>query len=402
MNKQSIVCVGQTPWKGEFQRPAVQLLTELAQRYEILYVDYQYTAKDVLMHWFGGRKVPMEKIVKAEGALEKIVLDNGREIHIWTPPVMVPINSLPDNLHDTFLKLNTQRLLKGLRPVLQRLGMQQPIVINAFHPVYGVALMGKLDEIATIYYCFDEITAEAWMARHGTRYEPVYLRGVDAVVTTSETLRMAKSQVQPASYTVKNGANVDLFRQAHALHEQRAGKPKTVGYLGTADNRLDLDLLDYCVQQMPDVCFQFLGPVNHPDLIPRLRRHPNVEFIPPKEPHELPQYMARMDVGMIPFVRNEHTYTIYPLKINEYLAAGMPVVATEFSLLSDFEGLIRLANTPEQFAQALRDALNEDEPALTQRRIQAAEANSWAHRAEEFDRVIQKTLNRYAEQQAFV
>lgn len=400
MKTQSIVCVGQTSWKGDFQRPAVQLLTELAQHYRVLYVDYQYTAKDAVMHWLGGQKVPMQKILKPEGSLEKIKLENGEEIHVWTPPVMMPINSLPDSLHDKLLNVNSERLLRGLRPVLRQLGMQNPIVINAFHPVYGVALIGKLDERATIYYCFDEITAEPWMARHGARYEPTYLQDVDAVVTTSETLRMAKSKLQPASYTVKNGANFDLFRHAYALREQRSPTTKTVGYLGTADNRLDLNLLDYCVRHLPDVCFQFLGPVNHPDLMPQLGRYPNVEFISPKQPHELPEYLARMDVGMIPFVRNEHTYTIYPLKINEYLAAGMPVVSTEFSLLNDFDGLIQLANTPERFAAALRGALNENDPALTQRRIQTAEANSWARRAEEFERVIQKIINRRVGQEA--
>lgn len=394
--------MGQTPWKGEFQRPAVQLLTELARQYRVLYVDYQYTAKDVVSHWFGGRKVPVQKILNASGTLEKLELANGEEIHIWTPPVMLPINSLPDALHDALLEMNSQRLLRGLLPVMQELDMQNPIVINAFHPVYGLALLGKLGERASIYYCFDEITAEPWMARQGARYEPTYLRKVDAVVTTSETLRIAKSRLQPKSYTVKNGANVDLFRQAYALREHLSVAHKTVGYLGTADNRLDVDLIEYCVKQMPDVCFQFLGPVNHPDLGQRLGRYANVEFISPKEPHELPNLLARMHVGMIPFVRNEHTYTIYPLKINEYLAAGMPVVSTEFSLLGDFAGLIELANTPERFAEALQKALHENDPVLTKRRIETAEGNSWAHRAEEFEEVIQRTINQRVSQKTLV
>ena len=148
---------------------------------------------------------------------------------------------------------------------------------------------------------------------------------------------------------------------------------------------------------MPHVRFQFLGPVNNPALIPRLVRYLNVEFISPKDPPELPDYLARMHVGMIPFVRNEHTYTIYPLKINEYLAAGMPVVSTEFSLLDDFAGVVQLANTPERFAEALQAALDESDPALTERRIAMAEANSWAHRAEEFERVIRQTVGQRAD-----
>lgn len=400
MKAESIICIGQTPWKGDFQRPAVQLLTELALCYNVLYVDYQYTAKDAAMHLLGGKKVPMQKILRPSGDLETLVLTNGETVHIWTPPVMMPVNSLPEGLHDKFLTMNIQRMLKGLLPVMQKLGMHNPIVINAFHPVYGLALIGKLGERANFYYCFDEITAEPWMARHGSRYEPEYLRRVDAVVTTSETLRIAKSKIQPQSFTVKNGANFDLFRQAYELRKSHNVTHKTVGYLGTADNRLDLDLIEYCVQRMPDVRFQFLGPANHPGLIPRLGQYLNVEFISPKDPHELPDYMARMHVGMIPFVRNEHTYTIYPLKINEYLAAGMPVVSTEFSMLGDFMGVVRLANTPEQFADALQAALNENDPLLTKRRIDMAEANSWSRRAQEFGQVIQETLNRRVSQEA--
>ena len=392
MKTDSIVCIGQTSWKGDFQRPTVQLLTELARHYRVLYVDYQYTLKDAAMHWLGGPQVPMQKILKPSGTLETLRLANGEEVYNWTPPVMVPINSLPDALHDWLLEANVRRLLTGLLPVMQQLDLQNPIVMNAFHPVYGLALMGKLGERATIYYCFDEITAEPWMARHGARYEPAYLRRVDAVVTTSETLRIAKSRFQPTSYTIKNGANVDLFRQAYDLRQHLNVAFKTVGYLGTADNRLDLSLIAYCAERMPDVRFQFLGPINHPDLIPRLGRFSNVEFISPKDPHELPAYLARMHVGMIPFVRNEHTYTIYPLKINEYLAAGMPVVSTEFSLLDDFAGVIQVANTPERFAEALQQALHENDPALTQKRIQMAEANSWANKADEFERVIQETI----------
>lgn len=400
MKTESIVCIGQTPWKGDFQRPAVQLLTELAQRYRVLYIDYQYTAKDAIMHLLGGQKVPIQKILKSSGTLEKLMLANGGEIHIWTPPVVAPINSMPDAVHDKLLHLNIQRLLKGVLPVMQQLAIQRPIVINAFHPVYGLALIGKLNERAHIYYCFDEITAEPWMARHGARYEPEYLRQVDAVVTTSETLRIAKSVLQPRSYTVKNGANFDLFRQAYELRSQLKTSYQTVGYLGTADNRLNLDLIEHCVEQMPNVRFQFLGPVNHPNLISRFIRYGNVEFISPKEPHELPTYLARMHVGMIPFVRNEHTYTIYPLKINEYLAAGMPVVSTEFSLLDDFADVIRLANTPERFVKALQAALAENDPALIQRRIEMAEGNSWVHRAKEFEQVIELTVNQRVSREA--
>ena len=78
---------------------------------------------------------------------------------------------------------------------------------------------------------------------------------------------------------------------------------------------------------------------------------------------------------------NAHTYTIYPLKINEYLAAGLAVVSTPFSLLDDFADIIELADTPEQFAQALRRALADSGEQRTQQRVDMAQANSWEQRA---------------------
>jgi glycosyltransferase involved in cell wall biosynthesis len=392
----SIICVAQTPWKGEFQRPAVQLLTELSPRYRVLYVDYQYTYKDVLMHYLGKIQVPIQKIAAKEGTLEKITFPNQGEAYIWTPPVMLPINWMPASLHDFFLKINVKKMLRGLLPLMRQLNIEAPIVLNAFHPVYGLALIGKLDEQANIYYCFDEITAEPWMTKHGSRYEEPYLKKVDAVVSTSDTLRIAKGKIQPHSYAVKNGVNFELFHQGYTLRSKTDRTKKTVGYLGTADNRVNADIVAHCVKNLPSVTFQFIGPVNHPELVKKLEPYPNVEFVGSKEPEELPAYLAKMHAGIIPFVRNEHTYTIYPLKINEYLAAGLPVVSTEFSMLGDFKDVISLANTPETFLKSLQTALNETDSATEMQRIAVARTNSWIRRAEEFEDVMNLTLHRLA------
>jgi glycosyltransferase involved in cell wall biosynthesis len=248
-------------------------------------------------------------------------------------------------------------------------------------------MLHQLNEAGTIYYCFDEITASDWMGRHGRRYEPDYLRQVDAVITTSDALCQSKAQLQPNAFCVKNGVNFDLFHQARLLADKQPVERPVVGYLGTADNRIDVDLVEHCVQTMPDVLFRFVGEVNEPK-VHQLSTYANVEFIPPHQPHQLPALLAQMSAAIIPYVCNAHTNTIYPLKINEYLAAGLPVVSTPFSNLSDFDGIVELAASPEAFADALGRALNDQEPASRNRRVATARANSWARRAEEFEAVI--------------
>ncbi|WP_080056150.1 glycosyltransferase [Spirosoma aerolatum] len=386
----SIVCLGQTTWEGDFQKAVVQLMTELSARHRILYVDYQYTLKDWAMGLTGRHGMPVREIIRLKDPLIKKTFANGHEVHVWTPPLMLPVNWMLPKAHDLLVQQNVNRLVTGLRRVMRQLGMNRPLVINGLNPVFGLPMLKKLDECATIYYCFDEITIINWMRRHGSRYEPDYLRQVDAVVTTSETLRQSKSVLQPNAFCVKNGVNFELFNQAYELAQQHPPQKPIVGYLGTADNRINVDIVEYCVKTMPDITFQFIGEVHEPRLTSRLAAYPNVLFTPSRQPAELPSLLAQMRATMIPFVCNDHTYTIYPLKINEYLAAGLPVVSTPFSLLNDFDDVIELANSPDEFANALRKALADTDPERVASRVAMAKANSWAHRAEEFETVIKQ------------
>ncbi|GAB3992330.1 hypothetical protein GCM10028807_25180 [Spirosoma daeguense] len=386
----SIICVGQTTWEGDYQKAVVQLMSELAARHRVLYVDYQYTLKDWAMGIAGRQPVPIKAPIRLTNPLVKKTLEGGNEAYVWAPPLMLPVNWLPNKPHDTLLRQNVGRMVRGLRRVMRQLNMKRPLIINAFNPVFGLPMLGKLNECATVYYCFDEITAASWISRHGHRYESLYLPRVDAVITTSEALRRSKSVLQPNAYCVKNGVNFDLFNQAYHLSKQETPTKPVVGYLGTADNRIDLELVEFCVRTMPDVVFQFVGEIKSVSLKQVLSAYSNVEFIPPHQPAELPALLARMQAAIIPFVCNEHTYTIYPLKINEYLAAGLSVVSTPFSILDDFDGVVELADNPTDFAKALRHALSDNSPARINERIEMAKANSWGKRAEEFEAVIQK------------
>ena len=54
----------------------------------------------------------------------------------------------------------------------------------------------------------------------------------------------------------------------------------------------------------------------------------NVHWLGPKDYDELPRYLQEFSVATIPFVLNDVTHAVSPVKLHEYLAAGKPVVAT--------------------------------------------------------------------------
>ncbi|MGK7395525.1 MAG: glycosyltransferase, partial [Candidatus Cyclobacteriaceae bacterium M3_2C_046] len=116
----------------------------------------------------------------------------------------------------------------------------------------------------------------------------------------------------------------------------------------------------------------------------------NVELLPPVAPEHLGATMGNFSIGIIPFVKNEFTRHIYPLKINEYLALGLPVITTSFSNLAAFGDIIKIADQTEEFITAIQNELKSDSIAQMTFRKKIASQNSWANRAKQLNQVISR------------
>jgi len=94
----------------------------------------------------------------------------------------------------------------------------------------------------------------------------------------------------------------------------------------------------------------------------------------------LPEFCKRFTVGLIPYTINNHTAAINPIKLREYLAAGLPVVSTPLHDVSILRPLVTVANDGEQFVQAVEEAVATDSPARRRMRSDAMRAHSWEAR----------------------
>lgn len=369
--KPSIVCIGLPKWEGDYLKSTVQLMSEMAAWFTVLYVEYTQTIKDTK-----GFK---------NGLLREVKVANGGKLYVLTPPSTLPINWITDNtLYDWGLTLNAKMIEKSIRQAMQQLNIQNPIVINAFQPAYGVKLLGKLNEKSTTYYCYDEIAAAEWCKKHGEEYEYAFMKKVNQVIVSSTALLEKKSQIQPNCFLVKNGVDLGIFK----TNKSQKNTIKTIGYVGSIDNRLDVQLLENLIQHFPENPFLFVGRIVDEHVFKTLNRFENVRFEGAKNSEELPEFINKIDIGLIPFKKNEFTRAIYPLKINEYLASGMPVVATDFADLSDFEAYI-YSTKKDDFIAQLKKAIEEDNQEIIQNRIQFAEQNTWKNRALAFSKIIQ-------------
>lgn len=393
-----IVCVGFPRWEGtDYLSSTVQLMTELAQNHRVLYVDYPFTYKDL---WQQGKGVPVAELKGQAPALQVRKLPKGGKVHLLRLPPFAPANFLRTSIaYDTVLAWNGQRAAKAIRTALQTLGWNAPLVINAFNPALGNALAGKLGEQMLVYYCYDEISAAPWIARHGARHEQMFLQRADLTLVSSQGLYQQKGKVAREVALVKNGVNLELF-QAQGQRPEDVPSGAAIGYIGSVDDRLDYDLLTVLAQRFPQANLVFVGRIMAAAAAQKLATLPNVYLLGSRPVEQLGDYLASFTVGLIPFVKNELTAGIYPLKINEYLALGLPVVSTDFADLSDFAEQIQEAGDIDAFLAATDRALADQAPSTAEGRKRFAASNSWSARSQQIVEVLQQQLNKRISQYA--
>lgn len=377
-----ILCTGFPAWEGDYQKSTVQLMRAVAEHQDVLYVEFPFSWKDVWQGWRTGKK-PHKRILGLEPRLRKMESEGEGSLHILTLPPIFPTNGLSEGaLYDKIAEFNALKAARAIKKALKTLDYHQPLLLNAFNPFLGVYLHGKLETSGEYYYCYDQIGAAKWTNKHGPRLEKRYLGMVDGLITSSQPLLDEKLGKDQAGIVVKNGVNLQIFEQAFLPDPGNIGGT-TLGYLGSIDDRLDLDMLFGVLDQWEDARLLMVGRIMEPEIEARLNAHPRVEVTGAQQPDDLPQWVKRMDIGLIPFVTNEFTKYIYPLKINEYLAAGLPVVSTSFSDLSDFEEVIYQGDTPDSFLAASKKAVKEDSRENRFQRQNFARTHRWEARAKQ-------------------
>lgn len=387
LKDKDIVCISFPNWEGEYMKTIVQIMTVFGRYNRVFYVDYEFTWKDILFYFLRKRDLPISRVLGFTNRIRNEEIGEGKFVYIFTPPPVLPINWINNkSVYARLLKFNSWIVQRSLQKALKKLHIKSPIVINAFNPFFGVNMIGSFQESLFLYYCYDEINAAPWSKKHGKRVEEEFMKKVDLVVTTSEGLQQNKKVYNPNCHLVKNGVDYSLFSQGKALKKYQG--QTVVGYVGSIDDRLDYDLLQYCVKRSPHLIFLFVGRIMDESLIVELKKMNNVIFVGSKTPKELPNYIASFDVGIIPFVRNEFTQNIYPLKINEYLAAGIGVVLTPFANLKEFEEITTITDDPNTFLEAILTVSKQQSSNIITQRKEIAQQNSWENRAEQLSQII--------------
>jgi glycosyltransferase involved in cell wall biosynthesis len=285
-----------------------------------------------------------------------------------------------------------------LRYVLRRLGMEQPIV--CFSMPAMISLCNDIPSARLqLYHVMDEYSG--YRLRVGEsrlrlqRNEEKMLAMVDIVLVVSEKLYDSKSPLNPHTCIIPNGVDYVSYERSLAdavLPENLRDIPEPrLGYIGLVGEKVDVGMLKQLAETHPEWSLVVLGIVNldkQADTWRALHALPNVHLLEPVPAPQVPDYVKGFQVGLMPYVLDRQVQSSSPLKMYDYMAAGIPIASIDMPPARPFESLIYLADGPQDFERAVVAALADVSSERREARRQLAKQHSWDARVEQLLDVV--------------
>lgn len=376
-----IVCVGTADWQTELPINQHQLMGRLAARNRVLFVESlglrrpQLASRD--LRRIGRRLARGLRGVRSSGA-----------VHVLSPLV------LPLHGSAAVRSLNRRLLRLQVGWAARRLKMRRPL-LWAYAP-QAEELLDVLDPEQVVYHCVDDVAAQKGVDGDSFRAsEERYARRADLVLASAPALAERMRTLSGHVLYAPNVADTALF--ATALDEgpvdaslDSLPRPRLVFQGAIVATKLDLPLLAELARLRPGWSVALVGPRGAGDPggdLSALDQAPNIHFAGPRDAGDLPAVLRGADIGLIPYAINDLTRSVFPMKVYEYLAAGLPVLATPLPALEGVDGVERVADAAELVAAVERE-LELDAPTRRKRRSEAAAAHSWETRIEEIEAAL--------------
>ena len=319
-------------------------------------------------------------------------------IHVCSPIVCPPFGSGWRRF------INRRLFLPGLKRTARNLGFRDPIIWTWLPTDTSADLIRLLSspKSLVIYHSvadFTQLTPQVELLKNSERD---VLSLSDLVFASCSQLANSAAQTNSHVYLTSHGVSLDAFPYAAAA-ERKSVPPleleslphPIIGYVGGIHRHVDLDLIRQIALRRPDWTWVLVGSAQVS--VDELQNITNIKLVGAKSHSELVNFIRHFDVCAVPYVNTESTATVVPTKINEYLAVGRPVVATDLPTIREFNkehGILNLATSePDAFITAIQTALlSADDDSLARRRRELAERADWGLQMERISEVIEGRL----------
>jgi glycosyltransferase involved in cell wall biosynthesis len=374
---QDIICFC-NDWDGD-PLSKKQIVTRLAKKNRILWVNST------------GNRNPTASVHDLRRAVKKVVsfLRGCRKV----APNISLFSPLVIPFHGSSLarRVNQWLLSWSLLRTIRKLNFSRPITLTFVPSSADVA--GALGEKMLIYYCVDEYSQFSGTDKSAIlRMEQRLIEKSGLVVVSADRLFQSKRRHNRNTHLITHGVDVAHFRKA-CLPETMVPadcaeiRGPIIGFFGLIADWVDLELVRSLAAARPQWSFVMIGEVRTDTS--GLRDLPNVHLLGRRSYQALPGYCRAFDVAILPFVWNELTLAANPLKMREYLAAGLPLVATPLPEVQRLKHLVHLARTPEDYLAHIDRLIGTGRIGPDLAASRQMDSESWDRKVEELSLLIE-------------
>jgi glycosyltransferase involved in cell wall biosynthesis len=355
------------------------VLRELAKTRRVLWLNSLATRKPQL-----GSARDLGKIRRKLSEFAKGPVNVENDLWVFSP-LVIPLPHSPGAR-----AVNRQVLRATIRLLRRKLGIDK-FQLWTFLPSTA-DYVGTLGEELSVYYCVDEWSLFSYLDREATvAAEQKLLERVDATFAINDALAEVKRARCEQTFVSPHGVDHALFARAlepsTIVPADLAAIPQPrIGFYGTLRDWVDFELIAAVAKQRPDWHFALIG--QQLTDVSAVAALPNVHLLGQKKHDELPAYCKGFDVGVIPYRIDERMTYVNPLKMREYLSAGLPVVSTAVPEVRRYPELVQVASTPDEWVGAIERALADGSAEARAKRTAAMTTETWAARVAQVTKTI--------------
>lgn len=366
----NLICISHSPWDFVYQRPQ-HLMRRAAQTWRIFFVE--------------------EPRFEEKASVRLEVRKDKSGVLVVTP--FLPSGSNEAEVHTQFAQL-LEHLLEYHEVEDYTLWVYTPTLLPA---LFTLSESGHKPQLV-IYDCMDEFASFRFESPELRERETQLFAWSDVVFMGGHSLYEAKCKQHVNVHPFPSSVEVDHFAKAtlnpSEPHDLQTIPHPRIGFIGMVDERVDAELLRHVAAERSHWHSIMIGPVVNisEDELPKGE---NIHYLGQKQYEALPDYLAHIDVAMMPFAVNDSTRFISPTTTPEYLAAGKPVISTPIRDVVRPYGekdLVVIAETSDEFMAGLEQLIHEDQSQRQSRATTYVNRLSWDQTWQGMERCMTKAL----------
>ncbi|KAA3632189.1 MAG: glycosyltransferase family 1 protein [Calditrichaeota bacterium] len=387
IEKETIITFSTQNWADLWTRKQRFSLQFARQGNRVVYIETQF-------HWvsyFLQFKTQWRRIFLFLTGFRKVE----ENLYIYTPPILFPAFQI----FPSIAKFNNVILAFFVKREMIKHQMTEPVLWMYTH--FNKPLVKKLKSKKVLYECVDDYSEAKGLIKKETviKQEKETLKQSSAVIVTADSLKPKMLEENNNVHIISNAANIAHFKKAYNSVLSEPDEYKSIQrprllFIGALQYWVDQELIACLAESHPEWQILFVGPVSVSTK--RLNNFKNIHLLGRKDYDDLPNYLAHSDIALNPYKVDGVAEGCSPLKLYEYLAAGLPVVSTEMPEVRKFEGIVKVAENYNEFIDAVDEFLSMDKQSLDNIKAKSVEIStlhSWENRFKKVETVLQEVLS---------